>query len=405
MRRPIHSLVQRFRSSRLERHKRRRGPELEGLEQRSLLSVSVPDRTAAHHDTVRLDVRTPKAHKGYVVTNLVENTSATVSGSAPQLVDSSLINSWGMSFSATSPFWISDEGTGIATIYTVSQTNTVTKDTPPSPVSVPSATGAGSPTGQVFNGTSGFNLPTSSGGTVPSDFIFDTLQGTIDGWNPGSTGGAGSAVVEDTFPSATFTGLAMGTSGGQTYLYAANDAASPGIDVVNSTTWTPVALTGNFVDPKLKAGYVPYNIQNVNGELYVTYRSSTSSTAGGAVAEFNSNGTFVRQIAINRRAGNLQAPWGVTLAPAGFGKFGGDLLVGNFGSGKIDVYNIAPKKPHFVGTLTDTHGKALVIPGLWALDFGNGGKAGLTSDLYFTAGIDGQAGGLFGAIQTASSAG
>jgi uncharacterized protein (TIGR03118 family) len=390
MRYSIHSVSQRFGFSRHERRSRRRRPQLEGLEQRSLLSVTHP--IAVHHNDAMVEIKKPK---GFFVTNLVENTSTPFDGSAPQLVEPALINPWGMSFSTTSPFWLSDAGTGISALYSVTQTNTVTQIAPPTPVAVPSASGGGSPTGQVFNGTSGFTIPPASGTTnVKSLFIFATLQGTIDGWNPASTGGLHNAVVAVNDPSASFTGLAMATNGGQTYLYAANNAASPGINVYNSS-WAPVTLTGNFVDPKLKAGFTPYNIQLVNNQLYVTYRSLGS---GGAVAEFNTDGTFVRQIAFNRRAGKLNAPWGVTIAPAGFGKFGGDLLVGNFGSGKIDVYS----GTKFKGTLTNAKGKPLVIPDLWALDFGNGntgGKAGLSSALYFTAGIDGQAGGLFGSIQ------
>jgi uncharacterized protein (TIGR03118 family) len=155
-----------------------------------------------------------------------------------------------------------------------------------------------------------------------------------------------------------------------------------------------VTLAGNFVDPKLPKGDVPYNIQNINGELFVTYRSSNSK--GGAVAEFNTDGTFVKQIAANGTGGNLQAPWGIALAPANFGKFSNDLLVGNFGNGRINAFNAKGK---FLGQLATTARKPIVISGLWALAFGNGGKAGSPSNLYFTAGINGQADGLFGSLQ------
>jgi uncharacterized protein (TIGR03118 family) len=176
-----------------------------------------------------------------------------------------------------------------------------------------------------------------------------------------------------------------------------NANAKPGIEVFDDT-FKQVALTGNFVDPKLSKGigktFTPYNIVNIGGDLFVTYRSSTGK--GGAVAEFNTDGTFVRQIASNGAGGNLQSPWGVTLAPSGFGKYSNDLLVGNFGSGKIDAYNLKGK---FLAQVTTNGHKPLVIPGVWSLAFGNGQKARPTNVLFFTAGIDGESAGLFGSLQ------
>jgi uncharacterized protein (TIGR03118 family) len=166
-------------------------------------------------------------------------------------------------------------------------------------------------------------------------------------------------------------------------------------DLVESLgSFTRVTLAGNFVDPKLPKGFVPYNIANIGGELFVTYRGSNFH--GGAVAEFNTDGTFVRQIASNKARGKLQSPWGVALAPAGFGKFSNDLLVGNFSSGRIDAYST---KGRFRAQLASTTGKPITIPGLWTLGFGNGLKAGPTTDLLFTAGIDGEIHGLFGTFQ------
>jgi uncharacterized protein (TIGR03118 family) len=165
-----------------------------------------------------------------------------------------------------------------------------------------------------------------------------------------------------------------------------------------------VTLAGNFVDPKLKKGFakklVPYNIQNIGGELFVTYRGNSSFFAkGGAVAEFNTDGTFVRQLAFNTPRGKLQAPWGVTMAPASFGRFSNDLLVGNFANGRINALNAKGK---VVGQLNVSGKKPVVIPGLWALGVGNGGKAGSSNMVYFTAGINGQSDGLFGALQPVS---
>jgi uncharacterized protein (TIGR03118 family) len=291
-----------------------------------------------------------------------------------------------MAYSATSPFWVSDQHTGVSTIYSVDpSSNAVTK------LGLTVMIPGGSPTGQVFNSTSSFGL---SGGK-PAGFIFDNLSGSISAWNGGT---AATTVV--TTPGAVYTGLAMGSSGGQNYLYAANTASSPGISVYD-TSFHPVTLAGNFVDPKLKKGFAkkltPYNIANIGGQLYVTYLGP--NFRGGAVAVFNTDGTFVRQLAYNAAGGKLQAPWGVATAPSSFGKFSNDLLVGNFGNGRINAFNAKGK---LVGQLTTNGKKPLAIPGLWALGVGNNGKAGSPNKVYFTAGINGQIDGLFGALQPIS---
>jgi uncharacterized protein (TIGR03118 family) len=369
-------------------HKRRsrdRRPAVEGLEVRALMSAA-HDLTG--HEHLAIAAKTPKTVSGYQQTNLVSD----IAGKA-QVTDSNLVNPWGISFSSASPIWVSDQGTGKSTLYGVSPSNTATKVA--LTVTIPtigSSTPTG-PTGQVFNSTKQFTLPTATG-SVASSFIFDTLQGTIAGWNPGSTGGMSSAViVVNNSSTAEYTGLAAGTSGGVNYLYAANDLTSPGIQVYNGS-FTNVTLTGNFVDPKLPKGFVPYNIVNVGGELFVTYRGP--KFWGGAVAEFNTDGTFVRQIAANKTSGNLQSPWGVAQAPAGFGKFSNDLIVGNFSSGLIDAYT---PKGKFAGQLTTTAKKPIKIPGLWSLAVGSGLQAGPANSLVFTAGIDGQTHGLLGTFQ------
>jgi uncharacterized protein (TIGR03118 family) len=384
MRHSIRDLQQSLVSRSHKRRSRERRPVVEGLENRALMS-------GAHElaDHTHLAELAKKAMKGYQQTNLVSDI-----GGVAQITDSHLINPWGISFSTTgsgTPVWVSNEGTGTATLYAVSSSDTVTKNS--LTVSIPSlAVGTTSnPTGQVHNSTTDFKIP-GPNGSVTSVFIFDTIQGTIDAWAPGSSGGTSSAIiVVNNSSSAIYTGLASGNSGGLNYLYAANDDASPGIDVYNGS-FAKVTLAGNFVDPKLPKGFLPYNIQNVGGELFVTYRGSSSSKEG-AVAEFNTNGTFVRQLADNKKGGNLQSPWGVTMAPADFGKFSNDLLVGNLTSGKIDAYTLKGK---FKGQLANTKGKALAVPGLWALAFGDGGAAGPANSLIFTAGIDNQTHGLFG---------
>jgi uncharacterized protein (TIGR03118 family) len=351
--------------------------------------------SAAHdltaHEHFAIAAKKPKTVSGYQQTNLVSD----IAGVA-QVTDSTLVNPWGISFKSTgtgSPIWVSDQGTGKATLYAVTPSNIATKNS--LVVTIPtvgSSTPIG-PTGQVFNSTTDFTIPGPKG-SVASSFIFDTLQGTIEGWNPGSSGGTSSAViVVNNSSTAEYTGLAAGSSGGVNYLYAVNDLTSPGIQVYNGS-FASVTLTGNFVDPKLPKGFVPYNIVNVDGDLFVTYRGPKFK--GGAVAEFNTNGTFVGQVASNKTSGNLQSPWGVALAPSGFGKFSNDLIVGNFSSGLIDAYTVKGK---FAGQLTTTAKKPIKIPGLWSLAVGSGLLAGPATSLVFTAGIDGQTHGLLGTFQ------
>jgi len=394
MRRSIRDLQQTLLKRRHKRRSHERRPAVEGLEDRALLSAA-HDLTGHEHFAARMK----KPVTGYQQTNLVSD----IAGVA-QVTDSNLVDPWGISFSSTgtgTPVWVSDQGTGKATLYAVTPSDTATKVFLPgglSAVTIPTG-GTGSPagpTGQVFDSTSDFSIPGPSG-SVPALFIFDTLQGTIEGWNPGSSGGLSSAeIVVNNSATAVYTGLTTGSSGGHDYLYAANDIASPGIEVYNGS-FTKVTLSGNFVDPKLPKGFLPYNVQNIGGELFVTYRGP--SFKGGAVAEFNTDGTFVKQIASNKKAGNLQSPWGVALAPSSFGKLSNDLLVGNFSSGRIDAYSSNGK---FKGQLDNTSKKPITIPGLWTLEFGNGLKAGPTSSLLFTAGIDGESHGLFGTLQFVS---
>ncbi len=303
--------------------------------------------------------------------------------------DPSLINPWGVSFSATSPFWVSNQGSNTSTLY-----NPTT-----SPIKLGlTVNAAGGPTGQVFNSTaSSFMIPGPNSTTVKSSFIFDTLSGTIQGWNPGSTGGTGSTVVAASQPGAVFTGLALDTSNGSNYLYAADATGS--IRVYNSTFQNVSGTTfaGKFVDPNAIPGFTPYNIQNLNGNIYVTYAESTNTGAplpGGFVDEYDAAGDFIKRVGTN---GVLNAPWGLAIAPAGFGNFGGDLLVGNVYNSVINA--IDPSTAQVVGSITVNTGFASSV-GLWALDFGNG-ASGSANTLYFTDGINNQTDGLFGEINVA----
>jgi uncharacterized protein (TIGR03118 family) len=315
-------------------------------------------------------------------TNLVSD----VPGLA-QNMDLSLRNPWGVAFSPTSPFWISNQGSGTSTLYDGAGNKI------PLTVSIPgSSTPPSGPTGQVFAGGSGFTL---SNGSAAS-FIFDTLNGTIDGWN----GAAGMTAIQmSSTKGAIYTGLALANSGGSNYLYAAD---STGQIRVFNTSFHATSLAGNFTDPNAIAGYAPFNIQAIGSQLYVTYAELTAQGvaapgSNGYIDVFNTDGDFVKRFATG---GSLFAPWGVTLAPAGFGSFGNDLLVGNFGNGEILAYD--PTTGLSLGTLDGPNGQPIVNDYLWSLDFRTGGANTNPDTLYFTAGINNQADGLFGALSPTS---
>jgi uncharacterized protein (TIGR03118 family) len=327
----------------------------------------------------------------FVQVNLVSD----IASLAPtQPADPDLKNPWGMSFSTTSPFWVSDQGADTSTLYNALGSpikQGLVVNIPTDGLGPPTG-----PTGQVFNSTASSFLIPSPSGTVKSTFLFDTLQGTIEGWNPGSTGGLNNAEVVATAPGAVFTGLALDSAGGNNYLYAADATGSIQVFDSSFTNVTSTNFAGKFVDPAPVSGFTPYNIQNLGGNLFVTYAAATSTGAplpGGYVDEYNSSGTFIRRIATG---GPINAPWGLTIAPSGFGSFGGDLLVGNLYNSVIDAYNLSTPTPTFAGSITVNTGFASPV-GLWALDFGNG-KTGNADALYFTAGINNQKDGLFGEI-------
>ncbi|MHB1423689.1 MAG: TIGR03118 family protein [Gemmataceae bacterium] len=332
----------------------------------------------------------------YSQTNLVSD----IPGEA-QITDPNLKNPWGVSESATSPFWVSDQGTNDATIYSVTASG-VTKV--PLTVAIPTNKSfAQGPTGQVYNATASFDLANGK----PAAFIFANLNGSISAWNFGS---GTTAQVEATTSGALYTGLAIGSNAQGNFLYAVNNAKGT-IDVFNSS-FAPVTLGtggfGTFTDPLLPSDLklAPFNVQNINGELYVTYApvghpAQTSATPGeGAVAIFDTSGHFLRQLAVG---GQLASPWGMAMAPTTFGKFGGDLLVGNFAYNYSEINAFDPTTGKFLGTLTGANGKPILNPGLWTLTFGNGGNGGNPNTLYFTAGINGEKDGLFGSIQAVSS--
>jgi uncharacterized protein (TIGR03118 family) len=302
------------------------------------------------------------------------------------LTDTDLVNAWGVSHSGTSPFWVSDNGTGLSTLYTVNPTtNAVTKV--PLTVTIP---GDGTVTGQVFNTGS------ASGAFNGNNFLFVSEDGTRAGWR-GALGTAAETLAVASV-SNVYKGAALATVGGVTYLYAANFRAG-NIDVFPGTGGAP-SLPGNFTDPALPSGYAPFNVQILNGKLYVTYavqdaaKHDEQAGAGqGIVSVFDLNGNFLGRIGTG---GTLNAPWGLAIAPSSFGNLAGDLLVGNFGDGTINAFNL--NTDTFDGQLTDTNGKTLSIDGLWALTLGNDASAGSSQKLYFTAGPDDESNGLFGVL-------
>ena len=304
---------------------------------------------------------------GYFQVNLTSD----IQGLA-QNFDPNLKNPWGMSYSATSPFWVSNQVTNVSTLYNAfGVPNALVVSTPPTP-------GPG-PTGQVFVGGQGFNL---KGGGGAANFVFATLAGTIDGWNNAA---GTSAVVQASTPGAVYTGLAVVGSN----LYAA-DSVGNKIDVFDNS-FNATTTSGKFIDPNVPAGFTPYNIQNIGGKLYVEY--ALEDQPGGYIGVFDANGNFLQHISDT----HLDSPWGITLAPIAFGQFGGALLVGNEGNGMINAFD--PITGAFLGTLSDANGNAIVNEGLWAIGFRQAGSTFDPNALYFVAGINDEQDGLFGAIK------
>lgn len=311
-----------------------------------------------------------------------------------QIIDPSLVNPWGISMSATSPFWVANNGTSTATLYG-GDIGAAPATKNPLVVTIP----GNLPTGTVFNSSSDFVI-TSGGGTGPARFIFVSITGNVTAWRAGNVA---TAIVAN--PGHVYTGLAIGNNGSANFLYAA-DFAHAKIDVYNST-FGPATLAGSFTDPALPAGFSPFNIQNIGGKLYVMYAKVDPMTGedeagpgNGFVTVFDTNGNFLQRLISN---GTLNSPWGIALAPSGFGAFGSALLVGNFGDGKINAFDSTTGAP--LGTLNDQSGHQLVIEGLWAITFGNGVGGGDTANLYFNAGIGDEDHGIFGRIQAAATPG
>jgi uncharacterized protein (TIGR03118 family) len=334
----------------------------------------------------------------YLVHNLVSDLPNMADHTDPNLV-----NPWGNGFSATSPFWIGNNGSGTSTLYNTSGTAVaLVVSIPPPTGAAASATGA--VTGVLFNSASP-SFTVASG--KPASFIFCTEDGTISGWNSSVDKTHAIIMADNSKSGAVYKGCALGAVGTSAMLYAANFNAGT-IDVWDGSL-SPVTNSGAFANTAIPAGFAPFNIQNIGGTLYVTYAKQDSAkhddvagVGNGYVATFDTTGKLLTNLV---SAGVLNSPWGMALAPATFGDFSGALLVANFGDGLIHAYNAT--NGGLMGTLTDPSSNAIAIPGMWSINFGNGGSGGDKSTLYFTAGIAGPNGapveshGLFGSIQPA----
>jgi uncharacterized protein (TIGR03118 family) len=352
-------------------------------------------------------------------TNLVSDIPGLAASNPP---DASLLNPWGLAYGPTSPFWVSDNNAGVSTLYTGTGFKIPLTANPSMGVNIPSPDGnptGGTPTGIVFNGGSGFVVSETVNGVTKSGsavFIFATEDGTIVGWAPKVDFNNGIIAVDNsgnnfTEPDplkqtgAVYKGLAIATdASGQTLLYASNFRSGK-IDVFHSDFTPDTSLpTGAFTDPHLPKGYAPFDVQELNGKIYVTYalqnaakHDDVGGQGHGFVDSYNLDGSGETRVVTR---GRLDSPWGLAIAPASFGDLAGDLLVGNFRNGRINAYSLGSNgHGHFQEQLKDANGKPIQIDHLWALKVGNDHAAGSSQTVFFTAGINDESDGLFGSLQ------
>jgi uncharacterized protein (TIGR03118 family) len=345
---------------------------------------------------VALAVFTGAARAAFIQTNIVSD----IPGLAA-ITDPNLKNPWGLFRSAGSPWWVNDQGANVATLYTTPAGGTPTQNslvvTMPGPT-----TGAHGPTGGVFNSSTSFTLNNAA-----ASFIFANLNGTIDAWNPAQ--GTTAAAMTTPITGASYTGLTLITNATGPFLLAADNAQNK-ISVFNQTIangeFQLTTLAGSFTDPNLPNGFTAFNVQVIGDKVYVTYApagrpNALAATGGqGFIGVFDLNGNFLQHISDS----HLASPWGITLAPAGFGPFGNDLLVGNFSTVLSEINAFDPITGAFQGTIPiNTGGNA--PGGLWTLAFGGGAannNNGDTNTLFFTDGLNTEANGLFGSIRFAA---
>jgi uncharacterized protein (TIGR03118 family) len=321
----------------------------------------------------------------YSLHALVSDSSATPAAAT----DASLVNSWGLSAGPTTPWWTSNNGTNTSTLYSGTGVKAALT------VAV-----AGAPTGTVFNGNAAAFVVNQNGKSGAARFLFSTEGGTILGWTPAVNGTVAIVGVDRSSSKAIYKGLATAND----RLYA-TDFHNRRVDVFDSS-FKPISTTGGFTDAKVAKGFAPFGIQAIGGSIFVTYAKQDAAAhddvpvPGQAyVDEFTPDVQLVaRVVNSGKRNAPLVAPWGMALAPADFGTFAGDLLVGNFGNGRISAYVKRGKTWVYKGQLRGADGTPLAIDGLWAIAFGNGSAAGPTNRLYFAAGPSAERHGLFGSI-------
>ena len=318
----------------------------------------------------------------------VHNLVGDASGAAPAS-DASLVNGWGLSAGPTTPWWVSNNGTNTSTLYNGAGAKQALT------VAVP-----GGPTGTVFNGSATDFVINQSGKSGAARFLFSTEAGTILGWSPTVSGATAIPGVDRSSTGAVYKGLTTMSD----RLYA-TDFHNGRVDVFDAA-FNPVT-SATFKDPKLPKGYAPFGIQALNGSIFVTYaqqdaakKDDVPGNGNGYVDQFTPDGAFVARVAPGgRKNAPSNAPWGLALAPSSFGVFSGDLLVGNFGNGRISAYkDLGGGKWVYKGQLRKGDQSLIAIDGLWAIAFGNGAAGGPTTSLYFAAGPSGEQHGLFGSI-------
>jgi uncharacterized protein (TIGR03118 family) len=313
-----------------------------------------------------------------------------------QVTDPNLVNAWGASYGPGTPLWVSDAGADVSTLYQGG-----IHGGPQTILDLVVNIPGGEPTGQAFNPTNDFVVHGSDGSSGVARFLFVGESGHLTGWAPNvpATSPPPSTEAQDAVvtPGANYKGLAFGQTQGGPLLYAANFSART-VDVYNGI-FQRVITEGNFEDPQLPPRFAPFNVAVLNGKVYVAYAKQDAEkedeVAGrglGRVDVFDLDGVLLHRMS---QHGALNAPWGLTIAPTGFGKFSGDLLVGNFGDGRIHAYN--PTTLRLTGTVRNRHHNPVTIDGLWALIPGNGVEGG-TDEVLFTAGPNDETHGLLGSL-------
>jgi len=360
-----------------------------------VLAVAVPAALAVAVAAPAASARTHGHDNEFTQTNLISDLTTV----GAQIVDPNLKNPWGLAFGPTTPLWVADNGTSIAGVYPVSPVGPTAQ---PSRLNVTLPPMDSAPTGQVFNPTGDFVVK-SKAGMGPALFIFSSEGGQIIAWNPKAdpiVNGVSTAQTEFSSKTAVYKGLAIASTRFGTFLYASNFHDNR-VDVFN-TRFHRVHLFGDFRDRHLPKGYAPFGIRAIDGFIYVTYAKQNAEkhddVAGpghGFIDVFTTSGFLVERL-VSR--GALDSPWGLEVAPKGFGPFGGKLLVGNFGDGRIHAYGLFSGRP--AGTLRTEHHMPITIDGLWALQVGTATTGG-TGTLLFSAGLNGEADGLVGAINPA----